>query len=40
MAAPCLIVFSHANGFPEGTYRVLFEAWRAAGWKKPKEGVR
>lgn len=27
------IVFSHANGFPAGTYRVLFEAWRAAGWK-------
>jgi pimeloyl-ACP methyl ester carboxylesterase len=27
-----LIVFSHANGFPAGTYRVLFERWRAAGW--------
>lgn len=26
------IVFSHANGFPSGTYRVLFEAWRAAGF--------
>jgi pimeloyl-ACP methyl ester carboxylesterase len=25
------IVFSHANGFPAGTYRRLFEAWRAAG---------
>ncbi|MFT3955121.1 MAG: alpha/beta hydrolase [Piscinibacter sp.] len=25
------IVFSHANGFPAGTYRVLFETWRAAG---------
>jgi pimeloyl-ACP methyl ester carboxylesterase len=25
------IVFSHANGFPAGTYRVLFDAWRAAG---------
>lgn len=25
------IVFSHANGFPAGTYRVLFEHWRAAG---------
>ena len=25
------IVFSHANGFPAGTYRMLFEAWRAAG---------
>jgi pimeloyl-ACP methyl ester carboxylesterase len=30
-AAPASIVFSHANGFPAGTYRVLFEAWRAAG---------
>ena len=26
------IVFSHANGFPAGTYRVLFEFWRAAGY--------
>lgn len=25
------IVFSHANSFPASTYRVLFEAWRAAG---------
>ncbi len=25
------IVFSHANSFPAGTYRLLFEAWRAAG---------
>lgn len=25
------IVFSHANSFPAGTYRVLFEAWQAAG---------
>jgi pimeloyl-ACP methyl ester carboxylesterase len=25
------IVFSHANGFPAGTYRQLFEVWRAAG---------
>lgn len=25
------IVFSHANGFPAGTYRTLFEVWRAAG---------
>jgi pimeloyl-ACP methyl ester carboxylesterase len=30
---PRTIVFSHANGFPAGTYRVLFEAWRAAGWR-------
>lgn len=29
--APAPIVFSHANGFPAGTYRVLFDAWRAAG---------
>jgi pimeloyl-ACP methyl ester carboxylesterase len=27
------IVFSHANGFPAGTYRLLFEAWRAAGYE-------
>jgi pimeloyl-ACP methyl ester carboxylesterase len=27
-----VIVFSHANGFPAGTYRVLFEAWRSAGF--------
>ncbi len=26
-----LIVFSHANSFPAGTYRTLFEAWRSAG---------
>ncbi len=28
---PATLIFSHANGFPAGTYRVLFEAWRAAG---------
>jgi pimeloyl-ACP methyl ester carboxylesterase len=28
-----VIAFSHANGFPAGTYRLLFEAWRAAGFK-------
>lgn len=27
------IVFSHANGFPAGTYRLLFEAWRSAGFR-------
>ncbi len=27
------IVFAHANGFPAGTYRQLFDAWRAAGFK-------
>jgi pimeloyl-ACP methyl ester carboxylesterase len=27
------IVFSHANGFPAGTYRLIFEAWRAAGFE-------
>ncbi len=26
------IVFSHANGFPAGTYRRLFERWQGAGW--------
>lgn len=26
------LVFCHANGFPAGTYRVLFERWQAAGW--------
>lgn len=33
MEAKGTIVFSHANGFPAGTYRVLFEAWRAAGFE-------
>jgi pimeloyl-ACP methyl ester carboxylesterase len=28
---PGTIVFSHANGFPAGTYRLLVEAWRARG---------
>lgn len=27
------IVFSHANSFPAGTYRRIFEAWRAAGFE-------
>lgn len=27
------LVFSHANGFPAGTYRVLFEIWREAGYR-------
>ena len=27
------LVFSHANGFPAGTYRQLFKHWRAAGWR-------
>ncbi|MDE2397739.1 MAG: alpha/beta hydrolase [Burkholderiales bacterium] len=31
--APGTIVFAHANGFGAGTYRVLFEAWREAGWR-------
>jgi pimeloyl-ACP methyl ester carboxylesterase len=26
------LVFSHANGFPSGCYRVLFETWERAGW--------
>jgi pimeloyl-ACP methyl ester carboxylesterase len=29
---PPAIVFSHANGFPAGTYRLLFEALRAVGY--------
>ena len=33
MAGPATIVFSHANGFPAGVYRRLFETWRAAGWR-------
>lgn len=32
-ALPRRIVFSHANGFPAGTYRLLFEHWRAAGFE-------
>jgi pimeloyl-ACP methyl ester carboxylesterase len=32
VAGPTAIVFSHGNGFPAGTYRVLFEHWRAAGY--------
>ena len=27
------IVFSHANGFPASTYRVIFDLWRQAGWQ-------
>jgi pimeloyl-ACP methyl ester carboxylesterase len=27
------IAFSHANSFPAGTYRVLLEAWRQAGYR-------
>ena len=30
---PGRIVFSHANSYPAGCYRLLFEAWRAAGWQ-------
>ncbi len=30
--APTL-VFSHANGFPAGTYRQLFDIWRDAGYR-------
>ncbi len=28
-----VIAFSHANGFPAGVYRSLFETWRAAGYR-------
>ncbi len=27
------LVFSHANSYPAGVYRRLFEHWRAAGWQ-------
>ncbi len=27
------LVFSHANGFPAGTYQQLFASWQAAGWR-------
>jgi pimeloyl-ACP methyl ester carboxylesterase len=27
------LIFSHANSYPAGCYRVLFERWRAAGWR-------
>jgi pimeloyl-ACP methyl ester carboxylesterase len=27
------LVFCHANGFPAGTYEVLFNSWRRAGWR-------
>jgi pimeloyl-ACP methyl ester carboxylesterase len=33
MNAAGTIVFSHANGFPAGCYRLLFEIWQAAGWQ-------
>ena len=29
---PRTIVFSHANGFPAGTYKQLFRHWQDAGW--------
>jgi pimeloyl-ACP methyl ester carboxylesterase len=27
------LVFSHANSYPAACYRLLFEAWKAAGWE-------
>jgi pimeloyl-ACP methyl ester carboxylesterase len=30
---PGTLVFSHANSYPAGCYRLLFERWRAAGWR-------
>ncbi len=27
------VAFSHANGFPAGTYEALFDVWRQAGWR-------
>lgn len=32
-AAPPILVFTHANSYPPGCYRLLFEAWQAAGWR-------
>lgn len=32
-AATADIVFAHANGFPAGVYRRLFEAWRERGYR-------
>ncbi len=32
MSTSPVIVFSHANGFPAGTYRQLFVVWRDAGF--------
>jgi pimeloyl-ACP methyl ester carboxylesterase len=32
MSSRGTLVFSHANGFGAGCYRLLFESWRAAGW--------
>jgi pimeloyl-ACP methyl ester carboxylesterase len=32
MSATKTIVFSHANGFPAGCYRVIFDIWEKAGW--------
>lgn len=31
--SPGLLVFSHANSYPAGCYRLLFELWRQAGWQ-------
>jgi pimeloyl-ACP methyl ester carboxylesterase len=31
--APGVLVFSHGNSFPAGTYAQLFAPWRAAGWR-------
>ena len=33
MSGQGTLVFSHANGFPAGTYRELFDRWREAGWR-------
>ena len=33
MSGQGTLVFSHANGFPAGTYRKLFDRWREAGWR-------
>lgn len=33
MSTSLPLVFSHANGFPAGTYRMLFDGFRAAGYE-------
>lgn len=33
MPSPPTIVFSHANGFPAGTYATIFRRWRDAGYR-------
>ena len=32
------VAWLNANGFPAGTYRLLFEAWRRAGFREDYRG--